>query len=121
MMATMVLTGCVTTWRTQQVAPAQLLATTGESEVRVTLTGGVKVVLRDPGVEGDSLIGWLQPTRDDAVPVRRAVALADIQGLAVKKNNVGANLIVGIVAGSVAFFATVAAAYLIICADQGCD
>lgn len=116
------LTGCVTTWQPQAAAPTELLATSGETEVRVTLTTGAKVVLRDPGVEGDSLIGWLKPSFDEkGAPARRAFALTDVRDVAVKKNEVGPNLILGVVAGTALFFTTAIATYVIICATQYCD
>ena len=122
MMATMVLTGCVTTWEPQPVTPARLLETTGETEVRVTLSSGTKVVLRDPGVEGDSLVGWLKPSFDaTGSPVRQAFALGDVRDVAVRKNDFGPNVILGVVAGTALFFVTARSAYAIACATGYCD
>lgn len=116
------LTGCVTTWQPQPVTPARLLETTGETEVRITLTSGTNVVLRDPGVEGDSLIGWLKPSFDaTGSPVRRAFALGDVRDVAVRKNDFGPNLLLGVVAGTALFFGTVITAWAIACSTQGCD
>jgi len=116
------LTGCVTTWQSQPVTPTQLLETTGETEVRVTLTSGTRIVLRDPGVEGDSLIGWLKPSFDATdKPVRQALALGDVRDVAVRKNDLGPNLILGVVAGTALFFTTAIAAWAIACTTQYCD
>lgn len=116
------LTGCLTTWQPQPVTAARLLETTGETEVQVTLTSGMKIVIRDPGVEGDSLIGWLKPSFDATEsPVRQAFALGDVRDVAVRKNDFGPNLLLGVVAGTALFFTTAITAYAIACATQGCD
>lgn len=116
------LAGCVTTWQPQPATPSQLREATGETEVRVTLTSGTKAVLRDPGVEGDSLIGWLKPAFDaTGSPVRQAFALVDVRDVAVRKNDFGPNLLLGVVAGTALFFTTAIAAYAIACATQYCD
>ena len=80
------------------------------------------MVLRDPGVEGDSLIGWLKPAFDaTGSPVRQAFALGDVRDVAVRKNDFGPNLLLGVVAGTALFFTTAIAAYAIACATQYCD
>jgi hypothetical protein len=121
-MATMVLAGCVTNWQPQQAPPAQLIEATGETRVQVRLASGIRVVLRDPGIEGDSLVGWQLTkvsTGADA-PVRRAFALTDVQQLATRGNNVAPNVILGAATGFAVFVASVVGIYLIVCA-AGCD
>ena len=122
-MATMVLAGCVTNWQPQQAPPAQLLAATGETQVQVRLASGIRVVLRDPGIEGDSLVGWQQPPGDPAVvPVaRRAFALSDVRTVSVKKSNTGANIAIGAAIGAAAFVTSVVVAWVIVCGSSGCD
>jgi hypothetical protein len=100
----------------------EVLSATGTAEVRVTLKNGVRVVLRDPAVEGDSLVGWLStPSPATGKPVRRAFAVAEVQEVSIRKNNVPANVVLGIVAGSALFFASVATVVAIVCWDNGCD
>jgi hypothetical protein len=116
------LSGCITDWESQPVTPAQAVAGAGDSEVRVTLTNKVKVVLRDPAVEHDSLVGWVAPSWDSARgPVRRAYALAEIHDVAVKKNNTGSNVVLGVVAGTALFFGAIMGAWAITCATRYCD
>jgi hypothetical protein len=81
------------------------------------------VVLRDPGIEGDSLVGWQQPPGDPAVvPVaRRAFALSDVRTVSVKKSNTGANIAIGAAIGAAAFVTSVVVAWVIVCGSSGCD
>jgi hypothetical protein len=121
-MVTLALNGCVTSWQPQQAPPAQLLAATGETRVQVRLVSGTRVVLRDPAVEGDSLVGWEQATGGrKEPPVRRAFALAQIQAIATRGNEPAANVALGIVAGTAIVFAVVGT-LLAICFNAGnCD
>ena len=118
----MLLNGCLTTWKPREVAPAQLLEATGETEVQVRLVDGRRMVLRDPGIEGDSLIGWqaANDARAGAAPVRQAFALSDVEHLATRGNNVAPNVILGAATGFAAFVASVAAIFVIVC-WSGCD
>jgi hypothetical protein len=115
--------GCVMNWQAQPAPPAQVIQATGESQVRVTLNSGLNVVIRDPWVEGDSLVGWQQPSGKSAeVPVvRRAFALHDVRTVSVKKSNTGANIAIGAAIGAAAFVASVMAVLLIICGTGSCD
>jgi hypothetical protein len=114
--------GCITTWEPQSVAPAQFVPASGETEVQVRLLSGARVVLMDPGVEGDSLVGWLKPAFDDKdPPKRRAYALTELSAIAVRKNDVGANVGFGVLAGTVLFFASVIGTVAVMCAHSGCD
>jgi len=110
-------------WQAQPAPPAEVIRSTGESEVRVTMNSGTSVVLRDPAVEGDSLVGWQQPPGDPAeVPVaRRAFALTDVRTVSVKKSNTGANIAIGAAIGAAAFVASVIGVLLIVCGTSSCD
>jgi hypothetical protein len=122
LMVALLLTGCITTWQSQAAVPQRVLDTTRETEVRITLTSGLKVVLRDPAVEGDSLVGWLKPAFDAKNgPTRRAFSLEEVRDIAVQANDFGPNVILGVVTGTVIFFGTAIAAWAIICATQYCD
>jgi len=123
MLAAVLLNGCVMNWQAQSAPPAQVIQSSGESEIRVTLNAGNSVVIRDPWVEGDSLIGWQQPPGDpgEVAVVRRAYALFDVRTVSVKKSNTGANIAIGAAIGAAAFVASVAGALLIVCGGGGCE
>ena len=115
--------GCVMNWQTQPAAPAEVIQSSGESEIRVTLTSGINVVIRDPWVEGDSLVGWQQPPGDGPVAplARRAFALTDVRTVSVKQSNTSANIAIGAVIGAAAFVASAVGVLLIICGTDSCD
>jgi len=123
MLAGVLLNGCVMNWQAQSAPPAQVIQTSGETALRVTLNAGGNVVIRDPWVEGDSVVGWQQPPGDPSeVPlVRRAIALDDLRTVSVRQSNTGANIAIGAAIGAAAFVASVAGALLIICGGGGCD
>jgi len=117
------LTGCATNWQAQQAAPQQVVESTGETEVRVTLKSGTNAVIRDPGVEGDSLVGWQQQPGDppEVALVRQAFALNDIRTVSVRKGNTGANIAIGLGIGAALFLVSVTVAIAIVCGGGGCD
>jgi len=123
MLAAVLLNGCVMNWQAQSAPPAQVIQSSGESEIRVTLNAGNSVVIRDPWVETDSLIGWQQPPGDpgEVAVVRRAYALFDVRIVSVKKSNTGANIAIGAAIGAATFVASVAGALLIVCGGGGCE
>ncbi len=118
----MAIAGCFTNWKPQDVAPAQLLQSTGETEVQVRFAGGGRLVVRDPAIEGDSLVGWQVTTTSPGAtdPVRRAFPLAEVKQLAIRGNNVAPNVILGAATGFAAFIASVVAVYIIVCSTS-CD
>ena len=123
MLAAVLLNGCVMNWQAQSAPPAQVIQSSGETEIRVTLNAGGNVVIRDPWVEGDSLVGWQQPPGDPAevAVVRRAYGLSDVRTVSVKKSNTGANIAIGAAIGAAVFVASVAGALLLSCGGGGCD
>ncbi len=123
MLAAVLLNGCVMNWQAQSAPPAQVIQSSGETEIRVTLNAGSSAVIRDPWVERDSLVGWQQPPGDpgEVAVVRRAYALSDVRTVSVKKSNTGANIAIGAAIGAALFVASVAGSFLIICGGGGCD
>ena len=119
----LLLNGCVTNWQAQSAAPAQVIESTGETELRVTLKSGTNTVLQDPGVEGDSLVGWQQPPGDlSEVPLtRRAFALSDVRSVSVRKSSTGANIAIGAAIGAGFFLASLIGVVWIACSGGGCD
>ena len=113
---------CVTTWEPQPVTPGELVGPGGDSEVRVRLANGSRVVLRDPAVEHDSLVGWVDPAWDSNAPLmRHAYALVEVREVAVRKNDLAPNVVLGGVAGTFLFVGVVWGAWAISCATHSCD
>jgi len=50
MLAGVLLNGCVMNWQAQSAPPAQVIQSSGETALRVTLNAGGNVVIRDPWV-----------------------------------------------------------------------
>jgi hypothetical protein len=103
-------TGCLS-WKRQTVSPDQVLAR-NPTQVRVRLGNGGRLVVAQPTIIGDSLIGARAGTvPPNAAPPRLAVALADIQSLEVQRVNGGktALLIAGL--GITALVVIAAATY----------
>ena len=123
MLVAVLLSGCVMNWQAQSAPPEQVIQSSGESEIRVTLDAGNSVVVRDPWVEEDSLVGWEQPPGDpgEVAVVRRAYALSDVRTVSVKKSNTGANIAIGAAIGAAAFVASVTAVVLILCGAGSCE
>jgi hypothetical protein len=95
--------GCVSSWSPAPVSPAVALRDLGPAEVRIKRASGNYLVLRDPGIVGDSLVGWEIPPWDKGGgPTRQSVALGDVRELAVKRNDPAANILLGVLAGTVA-------------------
>src|SRR3954470_11817912 len=81
-------TGCLS-WKRQTVSPDQVLAR-HPTQVRVRLANGGRLVVAQPTITGDSMIGARAGTvPPNAAPPRLAVALADIQSLEVQRVNGG--------------------------------
>lgn len=90
-----------TTWQvTQGVTPQQLIADRHPPAVRVTLPDSSRIVLDEPSIEGDSLVGFVG-AKDSSV------AAADITQIAVRKVSTGKT--VGLVFGLALLGATIAA------------
>jgi hypothetical protein len=69
--------GC-TSWRVMQVAPQELLVREHPEAIRVQEKGGSTYVLRNPVIDGDSLMGTLKH-------VSRRIPLATVDAVAVRK------------------------------------
>ena len=96
--------GCVSNWQAIPSTPSQALQDLGPGEARIKRANGDYVVLRDPAILGDSVVGWEVPPWDKGGgPARRGVALTDVRQLAVKKNDPVANIFLGVVVGTFAF------------------
>jgi hypothetical protein len=99
-MATLVV-GC-TTWRVQWVSPETVIRRDQPGAVEVTRVDSSRVVLRDPRIVGDSLVGKV----DGAV---ESVALARVAYVAVRRGD-GAGTAGLVLLGALAAFVALAAA-----------
>lgn len=93
---TVALTGCVSHWQAQQGPPALVVSRSTATDFRITRKDGTRVNVDRPRVEGDSLIGRLQPV--GAWPdtsARIAIPLAEIQSIAEKEADVAASVAIG--------------------------
>lgn len=90
------LTGCITHWQPQAGPPALVVNRSTAMQFRVTRTDGSRVNVERPRVEGDSLIGSLEPTGPwPDTPGRIAILLSDIQSTAEKEADVTASVAIG--------------------------
>jgi hypothetical protein len=80
-----------TSWRVQDMPPAELFQHKQPSRLQVSRADSSKVVIDHPRLAGDSLFG---ETRGNSI----AIPLADVQGVAVRKGDTGntVGLIVGV-------------------------
>jgi hypothetical protein len=97
-----------TSWRVASVSPAQLIAEEQPAKIRVTRSDGTRLVLHQPSVQGDSLVG--SHAAGIAGP-DRAVALVDVTAVARRRGDTGRTVLLGVgvaalLAGTIAFAAT---------------
>jgi hypothetical protein len=97
------LAGC-TSWRVENVPPAQLLQTKAPSEVRVTRPDDSKVVLIRPGIVRDSLWGWSRDAQL-GMPLTDVTVIATRHGDAGKSVALGLGIVVGTVAAAAIYCA----------------
>jgi hypothetical protein len=98
------LAGC-TSWRVENVPPAELLQTTAPSEVRVTRPDDSKVVLTRPGIVRDSLWGWSRGAQL-GMPLTDVTVIATRHGDAGKTVELSVGIVVGTFAGALIYCAT---------------
>jgi hypothetical protein len=99
--------GACMSWKTQSVAPDQVMAKHPD-QVRVTLGNGSRIVIADPTIIGDSLIGSAPSSDRKRAAPRRAVLLSDVQSMQVHRVNAGRTTL--LIAGVGATAVVVAAA-----------
>jgi SAM-dependent methyltransferase len=79
------LSGC-TSWQEKEVAPAQLVADQHPSTVRVTRADQSRVVLQQPTIGGDTLVGMVAAGRPRG---ETRIALADVKRIEVRHFSAG--------------------------------
>jgi len=116
-----------TAWHVQSVSPAQVVEDEQPSQIRVTTTSDSVVILQEPRVSGDTLIGFgernfswdgsVYGAPDTASEFK--IPLADISHVELHKTDAAKSVLlgVGIVAGA---FAALIAFALILCSVEGC-
>jgi len=100
------LSSCVKTWEVQRASPEQVVEEQQPSTIRIGIADGSEVVLEEPRVSGDSVVGlaerefswkgsvYLPPDTSSSF----GVPLADISQLAVKKTDVLRSIGIGVLA-----------------------
>jgi len=109
-----------TAWHVQSASPAQVVQEEQPSRIRVTTTSDSVVILQEPGVLGDTLVGFVKRDFSGAPDTASAlkIPLADISHVALHKTNAGKSVLLGlgIVVGLVVVLS--AAALAATCADD---
>ena len=107
-----------TAWHVQSASPAQVVQEEQPSRIRVTTTSDSVVILQEPRVSGDTLVGFgkrnFSGTPDTASALK--IPLADISHVALHKTNAGKSVLLGlgIVVG---FVAVISVLYVATCDD----
>ncbi len=115
------LAGC-SSWYVQEVSPQQLITEDQPEKIRVTLTDGSQMVLEQPRVSGDTLMGCqlFEVQGQQRCPIV-SIALSDVTDVAIEKiNPVKVSVVVLVVS---AFYFGLRALYSDFCpvgGDLGC-
>ena len=104
------LSSCVTNWEVQRGSPEQVVEEEQPSQIRVTTTDHSEIVLDEPRVSGDTLIGLERDLSSYgsiyAAPDRAAaleIPLADISHVAINKIDAEKSMKLGLGVVGVAF------------------
>ena len=95
------LSSCVTNWEVQRASPEHVVEEEQPSQIRVTTMAHSEIVLDEPRVSGDTLIGlerdlsWgsIYAAPDTAATLE--IPLADISHVAIKKTDEGKSMRIG--------------------------
>ena len=103
-----------TAWHVQSASPAQVVQEEQPSRIRVTTTSDSVVILQEPGVSGDTLVGFVKRNFSGAPDTASAlkIPLTDISHVALHKTNAGKSVLLGlgIVAGMIVVLGAATAA-----------
>ena len=118
------LAGC-SSWYVQEVSPQQLLTEEQPGKIRVTLTDGSQVVLQQPRVSGDTLMGRVAgkgrtPSGEMFVSEQMSIPLSDVADVAIQRTDAGKTT--AFILGTVVVVggAVVLVGYLIVCGSGDC-
>lgn len=90
------LTGCINHWQPQEGPPALIVNRSSAPQFRVMRKDGSRVTVEHGRVEGDSLIGSLEPGGAWPAPASRvAIPLSDIQSIDEKEPDIVASVALG--------------------------
>jgi len=103
--------GCLsacTTWEVQSASPQQVLTDHQLAKVRVTRTDSTTLVVKEPQIVGDTLFGIGQSNSSGPEHIdRHAIALTDIDRIAIRKTDATSTVLVGLgsaaLAGGIGF------------------
>ncbi len=73
-------------WHTERVTPEAVLATHQPAKLRVTCTDGSRIVLKQPLLRGDTLVGIGQRPREQR---DMRIALSNVQQVATRRLSLG--------------------------------
>ena len=100
------------TWRTQPVAPQELLETQHPRSIRVTQTDGSQLILEEPEIQGDTLYGRAWEPVGGRAAERTSMALAHVEQVSIRKTD-GTKTGLLVLGGVAAAFGVYVAAILI--------
>jgi hypothetical protein len=102
LLLSMYLLAC-TSWRVRNVTPERAIARDHPDKVRVTRVDSSRIVLSQPRISGDSLVGF-------ANHLKFGMPLSDVSAVAERRFNVGKSIAlgVGIPAGTILLLAVLA-------------
>ena len=90
------LAGCINHWQPQAGPPALVVNRSSATQFRVTRRDGSRVNVERPRIEGDSLIGSLEPSEPwPDTPGRIAIPLSGIRSIDEEEPDVVASVAVG--------------------------
>ncbi len=101
-----ILAGGCTSWRAMPPSPEALKD--GPPRIAVILPSNDTLPMRDPAIERDSLIGWVDV---DGGVQRRAFAMTDLKAVVVLKANYGPAILGGLPLGVVSFWVLIGSLY----------
>lgn len=91
------LTGCISHWQSQAGPPTLVVNRSSAAQLRVLRTDGRRLTVEHARIEGDSLIGSLEPDGPWPAPAPRiAIAVADIRSIDEQEPDLVASVAVGI-------------------------
>lgn len=98
------------TWRTQPVAPRELLETQHPRTIRATMTNQSQLTMEGPEIQGDTLYGRVGDLAKDRT--RTGVALVNVKHVATRETD-GPKTALAVLGGAAAAFGVYVAALLV--------
>jgi hypothetical protein len=87
-----------TTWKAQARNPADVVSGNSLQKVRIKTANNKRLVVYDPVIDGDNLIGWEKPRHTG--PRNASLPLSDIRSIEVRRPSIGRSIAFGLGAGA---------------------